>query len=113
MHTYSKTVTVEEKGGETGEVPVGDRNERSEVIEFTPELTARREQQNEKNRTNGAGASDDAESTSEFETQIELARVFIELGDKDGARKILSEVITDGGSDFRRVAEELMSAINV
>jgi pilus assembly protein FimV len=99
---------------ETG-VPVGHGSERSEVIEFTPELTARREQRNGRGQGGSrAAASPSAsnETKSEFETQIELAKVFIELGDKDGARKILSEVLTDGESDHRRMAEELMSAMN-
>ena len=119
--TEAEANEVSEEGKEvpearTGNIPAGVSNERSEIIEFTPELTARREQLSGKNQAGSKekmGSSDDPDATiNEFETQIELARVFIELGDKDGARKILSEVINDGESDHRRTAEELMSAIN-
>jgi pilus assembly protein FimV len=107
---------TEENDSISKELPVGLSNERSEVIEFTPELTARREQLSARNQSaskdNGIVDDSSEAEKNEFETQIELAKVFIELGDKDGARKILSEVINDGERDHRLVAEELMSAIN-
>ena len=45
------------------------------------------------------------------DTKLDLARVYIDMGDKDGAHGILEEVRTEGSAAQRALAEQLMGAI--
>jgi len=40
-------------------------------------------------------------------TKLDLARAYLEIGDKEGAREILQEVMQEGDTDQKREAEEL------
>jgi pilus assembly protein FimV len=44
-------------------------------------------------------------------TKLDLARAYLEIGDKEGAREILQEVMTEGDADQRREAQTLSAAI--
>jgi len=50
----------------------------------------------------------------EARTQYELAKVFVDLGDEDGARKILDELVANDGNDKTVVedAQKLLDSIN-
>ncbi len=50
--------------------------------------------------------------TDEAATKLDLARAYIDMGDKDGAKDILSEVVAEGNADQQKDAEELLSRIN-
>ena len=45
-----------------------------------------------------------------IDTKLDLARVYIDMGDKDGARGILEEVCAEGNSAQRALAEQLMGS---
>ena len=47
----------------------------------------------------------------EAATKLDLARAYIDMGDKDGARDILEEVITDGDENQKKDANELLQRI--
>ncbi len=53
---------------------------------------------------------DDAEVIGEtqIETKIDLARAYIDMGDIEGARSTLEEVMEEGSDDQKRQAEELL-----
>ena len=53
---------------------------------------------------------DDAEVIGEtqIETKIDLARAYIDMGDIEGARSTLEEVMEAGNDDQKRQAEELL-----
>ena len=51
--------------------------------------------------------SDVIEET-QIETKIDLAKAYIDMGDIDGARSTLEEVIEEGSEDQKREAEELL-----
>jgi len=53
---------------------------------------------------------DDAEVIGEtqIETKIDLAKAYIDMGDMDGARSTLEEVLEAGNEDQKRQAEELL-----
>ena len=66
------------------------------------------------------GADDAAEAaadadlladTDEVETRLELARAFIDMGDPDGARDILEEVLAEGSDSQREAAEALLAGL--
>ena len=44
-------------------------------------------------------------------TKIDLARAYIDMGDKEGAREILTEVMQDGGTEHQTVAKQLLEQI--
>jgi len=61
-----------------------------------------------------------AESDEEFEfqdegdsanTKLDLARAYIDMGDADGARDILKEVVDEGNSDQQQKAQSMLEAL--
>jgi pilus assembly protein FimV len=47
----------------------------------------------------------------EVSTKLDLARAYLDMGDNDGARSLLGEVVEEGDSGQRRQAEELLKRI--
>ena len=45
-------------------------------------------------------------------TKLDLAKAYIDMGDQDGARSILGEVVQEGDDDQRQEAEQLMQQIS-
>ena len=69
-----------------------------------------------KPRTGGAAEeSDDAfEFLNEEDaatTKLDLARAYIDMGDEDGAREILTEVLQEGSSEQQQTANELLAKL--
>lgn len=51
------------------------------------------------------------EGADEIETKLELARAYIDMGDVDGARDILDEVMSEGSAAQRTLASELLERL--
>jgi len=51
------------------------------------------------------------ESGGEVDTKLELARAYDEMGDKEGARELLEEVLKEGSAAQQSVARELMEKL--
>jgi pilus assembly protein FimV len=47
----------------------------------------------------------------EVATKFDLAKVYTEMGDKDGAREILQEVIREGDAQQQQEAKALLAAL--
>ena len=47
----------------------------------------------------------------EIATKLDLAKAYVELGDKDSAKAILDEVMADGNDEQRKQAEDLLGQI--
>jgi pilus assembly protein FimV len=72
--------------------------------------------------SNDAAADDDPTGTSEAAldpqtmtevgTKLDLARAYIDMGDPEGARSILQEVLDEGDSNQRREAQGLIDALH-
>jgi pilus assembly protein FimV len=45
-------------------------------------------------------------------TKLDLAKAYIDMGDQDGARSILDEVVGEGDDDQRQEAEQLKQQIS-
>lgn len=61
-----------------------------------------------------AGAGDDLGSVTdsgEIGTKLDLARAYIDMGDPDGAKSILEEVLEDGNAAQKKEAQELISQL--
>jgi pilus assembly protein FimV len=48
----------------------------------------------------------------EASTKLDLARAYLEMGDKEGAREILQEVVSDGGPDQQTDAKKLLATLS-
>jgi len=58
------------------------------------------------------GAHSDADSTlSEVGTKLDLARAYVDMGDPEGARSILEEVLKEGNAAHKQEAERLMAGL--
>jgi pilus assembly protein FimV len=64
--------------------------------------------ESEEEEDNGEGI---LSSADEAATKLDLARAYIEMGDPDGARSILQEVVEEGDDGQKLEAEDLMSQI--
>ena len=49
--------------------------------------------------------------TDEAATKLDLARAYIEMGDSDGARDILDEVVTEGNDGQKTEAREMLGRL--
>ena len=63
-------------------------------------------------------SSDDSESisldldtTDEVTTKLDLARAYIDMGDSEGAKSILEEVVSEGNDQQKEEAQELINSI--
>jgi len=50
-------------------------------------------------------------SVDEVATKLDLARAYIDMGDPDGARNILQEVVSEGSDDQKQEAEDLIAKL--
>jgi pilus assembly protein FimV len=59
----------------------------------------------------GMSADDDfdlADGSDEISTKLDLARAYIDMDEKEGAKEILQEVMTEGSAEQIRKAEEML-----
>ena len=56
----------------------------------------------------GAGAGGGADAVN---TKVELAKAYLEIGDKDGAREILMEVAKEGSAAQKAEAQKLIASL--
>jgi pilus assembly protein FimV len=54
----------------------------------------------------------DPQTMTEVGTKLDLARAYIDMGDPEGARSILEEVLDEGDSNQRREAQGLIDALS-
>ncbi|NKB38313.1 MAG: hypothetical protein GKR93_14305 [Gammaproteobacteria bacterium] len=58
-----------------------------------------------------AGAADEQTAEDEIATKLDLAKAYVELGDKDSAKGILDEVLADGSDEQKQVAQDLLNQL--
>ena len=49
--------------------------------------------------------------TDEVATKLDLAQAYIDMGDNDGARDILNEVVTEGDDGQKSEAKEMLARL--
>ena len=54
----------------------------------------------------------DPQTMTEVGTKLDLARAYIDMGDPEGARSILEEVLQEGDPGQRQEAEGLMESLS-
>ena len=57
------------------------------------------------------GSAEELGNLDEVSTKLDLARAYLEMGDKEGAREILQEVIAEGNQEQKSNAQSLMAAM--
>jgi len=57
------------------------------------------------------GLDGEAATMSEVGTKLDLARAYIDMGDPEGARSILDEVLKEGNPTQRKEAERLLAGL--
>jgi pilus assembly protein FimV len=53
----------------------------------------------------------DLDSTDEITTKLDLARAYIDMGDNEGAKSILEEVVGEGSETQQKEAQELLGSL--
>ena len=59
----------------------------------------------------GADGGDEPLTMSEVGTKLDLARAYIDMGDPEGARSILEEVLKEGSAVQKQEAERLVASL--
>ena len=59
---------------------------------------------------NGSGGAPDAR-WQEVATKLDLAKAYEEMGDKDGARELLKEVVKEGDATQQQKAQTMLQAL--
>lgn len=111
----TEDAAAEDTAKETAE-PAADRDAtpeagtRDETLTRTPAVDA------ESTPDREPGSDEDMDEEMDFlsdadeaATKLDLARAYIDMGDSEGAKDILSEVVEEGNDDQRREAEELLT----
>lgn len=60
----------------------------------------------------GEFGEDTADSSDEVNTKLDLARAYLEMGDEEGARSILQEVVNEGSEQQKLAAQKMMSGLS-
>ncbi len=59
----------------------------------------------------GAGTGGSDPKWQEVATKLDLAKAYQEMGDKDGARELLNEVVKEGDGAQKSQAEQMLSGL--
>ena len=54
---------------------------------------------------------DDVSTNEEIETKLELARVYVDMGDPEGAQDILKEVMEEGSDEQKEMAKDILGGL--
>jgi len=83
-------------------------NEIPESIEFNLDDTGAEAVSFEDQEDESEGLLDSAD---EVTTKLDLARAYIDMGDPEGARSILTEVMEEGSDEQKREADTIISQL--
>ena len=61
--------------------------------------------------THAGGSASKDEKWYEVQTKFDLAKAYQEMGDNDGAKEILQEVISEGDSEQKAAAESVLASL--
>jgi pilus assembly protein FimV len=90
------------------EIEIEDESESEPQAEHDADATSElSEEEPHDEAQGGAGFGGDA-----VDTKLDLARAYMDMGDPDGARAMLEEVLTEGSQSQRDVAQKLLDEID-
>ncbi len=110
VRTHSSSARVKQELGDVAVAADEGDDFDLEDLEFEP--TARNDAKP------GATAGEETDDAFEFlneedaaTTKLDLARAYIDMGDEDGAREILTEVLQEGSHEQQQTANELLAKL--
>jgi pilus assembly protein FimV len=56
--------------------------------------------------------TEEQSAEDEIATKLDLAKAYVELGDKDSAKSILEDIIAEGNDEQRQQAQEMMNQVS-
>ena len=56
-------------------------------------------------------STDDSQQWDETATKLDLAKAYVDMGDAEGARSILDEVLAEGNDEQKKQAAELAAQL--
>jgi pilus assembly protein FimV len=93
-------------------VATGDDDEFDlEDLEFEPTARAEAKAPRAATAEEGDDAFEFLNEEDAATTKLDLARAYIDMGDEDGAREILTEVLQEGSTDQQQAANELLAKL--
>jgi len=101
------------EGGEAEEAPTGDAGDEEEG-EFSLDLDELESSAGGADELGDLGDLDEdslLDEGDEITTKLDLAQAYIEMGDNDGARSMLEEVVEAGNDEQKQQAQDLLSKI--
>ncbi|NNL06645.1 MAG: hypothetical protein HKO86_02890 [Gammaproteobacteria bacterium] len=97
------------------EIKAEPAEEEAEILDFSDQLEQETETAKaETTSTSTAGAMDDdldlsdLDDIDEVSTKLDLAKAYLDMGDADGTRSILDEVMSEGNDEQKREADDLL-----
>jgi len=106
---------LEDDLGLDDDLDLGEDLDLGTDIELKDDLNLSTEENEESDEDSLFGGSDDdfelPDDGDEAATKLDLARAYIDMGDEEGAKDILEEVIADGDANQQAEAKELLSKL--
>ena len=100
---------------ETAEMPIGQSDERSDASLDLNVGTAGMDDDDAPTQAASpedvSGIVDDARTMTEVGTKLDLARAYVDMGDPNGARSILEEVLAEGDEGQRQQAQKILDSM--
>ena len=84
----------------------------AESSEIEPETSAADNQADDRFEEEDEFDLSNLDDVDEISTKLDLARAYLDMGDSEGTRDILNEVIADGSDEQKKEAEELLSQLD-
>jgi pilus assembly protein FimV len=105
--------TVEQQVFETAEEELGDTAEEPVMANSGVDLAGALDEEQEDGVSSGVEEPSLPEdiTMTEVGTKLDLARAYIDMGDPEGARSILNEVLDEGGEDQQQEARQLLEEL--
>jgi pilus assembly protein FimV len=93
---------------QTGEMPIFELDVSEEDVD---EADGNGQESDEGLQAVDFSLSDEVATMSEVGTKLDLARAYVDMGDPDGARSILEEVLQEGNAGQKEEAERLIGSL--
>jgi pilus assembly protein FimV len=111
--TVMRTQTAARTKPDLGDVALASDEDEFDLEDLEFEPTTRNDGKAQRSQS-----GDDSDDAFEFlneedaaTTKLDLARAYIDMGDEDGAREILTEVLQEGSNEQQQAANELLAKL--
>jgi pilus assembly protein FimV len=103
--------TEDDQDADVATADNGEEEFNLEDLEYEPPTQADTAAKPEPQKSDSDDAFDFLDEEDAASTKLDLARAYIDMGDSDGAREILSEVLQEGSNEQQQTANELLAKL--